>query len=413
MAATSLTFKNVFQKLKGYNISEILLITILISTFLGGHAINSIAVILFFLVSLYFLITNKPKLKFSKTAGVFILFYVICILSLFWTDNLENTKTGLIRFLSFLVVPLAFIFNSDVSFNQKKIIDIFSKSLVFFGLYAIVIAVLKSFIKSDFSYLFYHKLSNNLGDLNAIYLSVFVFLGISFFLQKKEKSKIDFFYLLFLIFFLILLSSKLIISISFLMVLFFLLKKKKYKKINLKYFFLIIGIALLFLLASSNLSKRVKVEFEKTKITEVLNKKDFGHVYIWTGVGLRLFQIKAFLEILQEEKRMFLGYGLNNSQNSLNNKYKEYNLYPGFLNYNYHNQYLQIVAELGVLGLCLMLLIFSLILKDAIIYKDYFLLSFIILILVVCITESFLWRQRGMVFFLVISLLFSKKKYSI
>jgi O-antigen ligase len=105
-----------------------------------------------------------------------------------------------------------------------------------------------------------------------------------------------------------------------------------------------------------------------------------------------------------------LGSGLHNSQEDLNNKYKEYNLYPGFLNYNYHNQYIQIFAELGIVGLILFLMILFVILKEVINTKDYFLFSFIIITLAVCITETFLWRQRGMVFFIIISLLLSRSK---
>jgi O-antigen ligase len=413
MAHISPIFMNVLQKIKNYNISEILLILVLITVPLGGHAVNSIAVILFFLASLYNFIVNKPKIKFSGTQFLLLGFYLLCIFSLLWTDNLDATITGLVRFLSYLVLPLAFAFNSNNSFNKEKIIEIFSKSLVFCAIYCVLVATINSIVNLDISFLFYHKLSSNLGDLNAIYLSVFISLGVSFFLIKKEKSKFEVFYLVFLGFFLILLSSKLIISVTLIGVILYFSQKRGFKKIKLKYLFLIPIVTILFFFASSNFSKRVKVEFERTKINEVLNKKDFGHVYLWTGVGLRLFQTKAFIEILQEQKKILFGFGLNNSQKTLNHKYEEYNLYSGFLNYNYHNQYIQVFAELGVIGLSLLLLILYLILKNAIIYKDYFLLSFIILILVVCITESFLWRQRGMVFFIVISLLFNKsKKYS-
>jgi O-antigen ligase len=191
------------------------------------------------------------------------------------------------------------------------------------------------------------------------------------------------------------------------------IKKRKRIVINLKSVLLILGVLIIFIVASSNLFKRVEVEVQKTKIHEVLNKESFGHVYIWTGFGLRIFQVKAFIEILQEQEKIFLGTGLNNSQNSLNNKYKEYNFYPGFLNYNYHNQYVQVFAELGLIGFCIFVLIFVLILKEAIVKRNYFLASFILLLLAVCVTESFLWRQRGMVFFITISLLLTKKnKYT-
>ncbi|MGK0411965.1 MAG: O-antigen ligase [Polaribacter sp.] len=410
MEVISRTFMNVLQQNKYYNISEIFLILVLATLPLGGHALNSNAVILFFLVSLTNYIVNKPTFKFNRISILLIIFYAVCLLSLFWTENLENTKIGLVRFLSYLALPLAFVLNSNKPFNNEKIIGIFSKLLVFYGVYCVFIAAINCIQNGDISYLFYHKLSNNLGDLNAIYLSVFVSLGISFFLGKKEKSKVEISYLIFLGLFLMLLSSKLIISITFIVALLYFFKRKKYKKVKWKDFFFISGIIILFLFASSNLLKRVKVEFEKTKINEVLDTKDFGHVYLWTGVALRLFQTKAFTEILKEQRKILFGFGLNNSQKSLNDKYKEYNLYPGFMNYNYHNQYLQVFAELGVVGLGILLMILFSVLKDAIILKNYFLLSFIILILVVCITESFLWRQRGMVFFIIISLLFSKRK---
>ena len=187
-------------------------------------------------------------------------------------------------------------------------------------------------------------------------------------------------------------------------------KNNFFKKGKPIHFITVIVMSFIFMISSINFVNRFKTEFEKTKINEVLETKDFGPVYLWTGVGLRVFQTKAFIEILTEKKRIFLGSGLNNSQEDLNNKYKEYNLYSGFLNYNYHNQYIQIFAELGIVGLILFLMILFIILKEAINTKDYFLFSFIIITSVVCITETFLWRQRGMVFFIIISLILSRNK---
>lgn len=401
---------NVLKTTKGYNISEILLILSLVTLPLGGYAINSSAVILFFLSTIINYFNNKPTLKFEKLTVLFLIFFGFFLLSLFWTDNLENTKTGLVRFLSYLVLPLSFAFSSNINFDKNKIIELFSKSILFYATYCILLGVKNAIINIDISYLFYHNLSSNLRNLNAIYLSVFVSFGICFYLVKKEKSKFEVFSLIFLSLFLILLSSKLIISITAFIFIFYNLKNELYKKINLKYFLIIFGVSILFIFASSNLSSRLKVEYEKTKIDEVLKTKDFGSVYLWTGIGLRIFQTKAFFEILQEQKKIFFGFGLNNAQNSLNKKYEEYNLYPGFLNYNYHNQYIQIFAELGFVGLILFLMILFIILKEAINRKDYFLFSFIIITLAVCITETFLWRQRGMVFFIIISLLLSRSK---
>ena len=385
---------NVFQKIKNYNIFEVLLALIL-------------------MITIYSAIVKGFKLEFNTLNILFLGFYILCLCSLFWTNNLETTQEGLIRFLSYLTIPLAFILN-NTKIRSNVVFNAFSKSLVVYGVYALALGVLKALQNKDIGYLFYHKLSNNLSNMNAIYLSVFMSFGIAYFLNKKIKSKFDVSCVIFLSLFLILLSSKTIITITLFISLTLIFKKFKFKKISLQNKVIIVVVFLVLSIASLNFLNRFKSEFDTTKIVEVLHKKDFGHLYVWSGLGLRIFQIKAFTEILVEQNNFFLGSGLNNSQKSLNEKYLEYNLYPGFLNYNYHNQYIQIFAELGFVGLGLLLLIAFLILKDGIKHKNYFLISFIILILVVCITESFLWRQRGMVFFITITLLFNqRKKYSI
>lgn len=400
---------NVFQKINNFYISEIFIILILITLPLG-FAVNSISIILFLLLAIYTAFVKGIQNKPNSLNLVLISFYVLCILSLFWTDNITNTKIGLVRFLAYITIPIAFFLNQNINIDQTKIVSIFSKTLVFYALYCLIVGFIKFINTKDISYLFYHKLSGNLSNMNAIYLSVFISFGIAYFLNKKIKSKIDILCCIFLSIFLILLSSKTIITITLIFAVFLYFKKFELKKITLKYKVAITVILLIFSITSINFIDRIKTEFSTTKLNEVLNKKDFGHVYIWTGTGLRVFQIKAFTEILSEEKNYLLGSGLNNSQENLNKKYKEYNFYPGFLNYNYHNQYIQIVSELGLLGLFLISLIFFFLLKKAFFYKDYFFVTFIFLILVVCITESFLWRQRGMVFFLTISLLFYNKK---
>ena len=402
--------KNAFLKAKQLTILELLLVAILITLSIGSFLINSISVILFVLATFYYFQKHPRKTNFTLIAKVLIGFYILFVISLFWTTNIENTKSGLLSFLSYLALPLAFSLVSKNKININKVFSVFSNLLVLCAIYCIFMGALKVLKTGNYNYLFYHELCSNLSILNAIYLSVFVSFGISFLIYKQKKSKLDVFNLTVLALFLILLSSKIIITITLISGVFYLIRKRKFHKVNLKSFLLLIVIISIFIAASSNLTNRIKVEFNKTKINEVLQTKDFGHAYIWTGFGLRVFQAKMFLEVIQENKNTFLGSGLFNSQDTLIKKYKEYNLYPGFYHYNYHNQYIQVYAELGVIGLCMLLLIFILTIKQAIIYKDYFLLSFIILILVVCLTESFLWRQRGMVFFITTLLLLTRRK---
>jgi hypothetical protein len=399
---------NVFPKIKTYSIEEVLVILILISLPLG-FVVNSISIILLFVGSFLLKFIKIEKNEFNIIIILLIMFYVLSFSSLLWTDSITNTKIGLSRFLSFLIIPLAFAVRSNKKLQKEKVIKIFSKSLVFYASYCLIRGLINTFRTKDVSYLFYHKLSGNLSNMNAIYLSVFISFAITYYLNKKIKSKLDIFSILFLSLFLILLSSKIVITITIMSSIFILSKNFRLKKVSLSHKRFAGIILLLFFLASLNFYDRVEEEFYKTKVSEVLTKKEFGHIYLWTGTGLRMFQIRAFTEILLEKKKYFLGLGLNNSQKSLNDKYNEYDLYPGFQNYNFHNQYIQIQAELGFTGLLLVVSILIIMLKQAISFKDYFLLSFIFLIVFVFMTESFIWRQRGMVFFITILLLFNRK----
>lgn len=400
---------NVLQRIKNYHISEILIALILITLPLG-FAVNSISITLFLFIAIYFCVKTGNLKKPNSLFFLFLAIYGCFVLSLIWTTNLTNTKTGLVRFLSYLTIPIAFYLHQNIKINQNKIFNYFSKALVVYAFYALLMAFVSYLKTNDFNDLLYHKLSGNLSNMNAIYLSAFVSIAIAFFINKKEKSKLDFFYVFFLSVFLILLSSKTIITITLIFSVSYFFRNFKLQQVSVKQKIIIVVAFLFFSIASINYLDRIKTEFHKTNLKEVLNTSDFGPNYLWTGSGLRLFQLKAFTEVLSEEKKYLLGEGLNNSQESLIRKYKQYNFYPGFLTYNYHNQYIQIFAELGFVGLLLLMLIFYVLLKKAFFNKDYFFKTFIFLILVLCITESFLWRQRGMVFFITMSLLLYNKK---
>lgn len=105
---------------------------------------------------------------------------------------------------------------------------------------------------------------------------------------------------------------------------------------------------------------------------------------------------------------MFLsGFGLNASYPKIEEKAKQYNLYlgkdgtDGYQTKNFHNQYVQNFAELGIFGFIILLLILIVNIKKAYNSKDFVHFAFAILMISLFLTESFLWRQRGVVFFTV------------
>ena len=93
--------------------------------------------------------------------------------------------------------------------------------------------------------------------------------------------------------------------------------------------------------------------------------------------------------------------------NKLQEKEKQYHLYPGYGTFNFHNQYVQNFAELGVIGFLLLLLMLFLNTKKAFNSKDFMHIAFAVLMISLFLTESFLWRQRGVLFFMLLYALFN------
>ena len=74
--------------------------------------------------------------------------------------------------------------------------------------------------------------------------------------------------------------------------------------------------------------------------------------------------------------------------------------------FNFHNQYIQFFAEIGIAGFIIFIIMVFVNLKIAINRKDFVHFSFAILIISLFLTESFLARQRGVIYFTLMYCLF-------
>ena len=161
-----------------------------------------------------------------------------------------------------------------------------------------------------------------------------------------------------------------------------------------------------------NVIDGVPVGVHYVSIYEAWNNEVFTPNDYFPGTAFRVYQARLFFEFLSEESIFWNGFGLNASFKKLEEKGEKYNVYKGtgnddgYQNKNFHNQYIQNFAELGVLGLLILLLMLFVLLKKAIHNKDFIHFTFSILMISVFLTESFLWRQRGVVFFVIFYSLF-------
>lgn len=423
---------NAFLELKQENSRHpsLLFVVLVALTIPLSYAVNSISLGILTLVTLLTLQKKHFKIDYYLLLPVFL--YALMAVSLFWSIDSSATLQSLSKELPLLLIPVCFMLFPTFSPEQKqRIIKYYSSGIVLFCLYYLIKAGVRFVISNDVSVFFYHELVTK--DVNAIHVSVYVAVAFFYFFTKSAKKNLDYLVLTLLFGMVFLLSSKNIIVVFIgLMVLYHLFYSKNSKRMRLKnlMLFLVLLISITFI---GKIKDRFRVEYETimtdSSVNDVISKGE-AKVYnvsikqAWTnetfrpndyfpGTAFRVYQFRIFTEMLQEDPIFFTGYGLDASYPKIEQKTIHYNLFlgddtqSGYQNKNFHNQYIQNFAELGIFGLILLLAMLVVNLKNALKTKDFVHISFAILMISLFLTESFLWRQRGVMFFTVMYCLFN------
>ncbi|UTN05321.1 O-antigen ligase family protein [Flavobacterium bizetiae] len=349
------------------------------------------------------------------------------LISLIWTIESKQTVKGLQKEILFLLIPLAFCGLPKVNRNHvNKVIKYFSFTMTGFAIFYFLKAIVKFRNSGNKDVFFYHELVTL--ELNAIYMAVFASLAMFFFLAKKEKSIIDKTSFLILIVFIFLLSSKniIIVDLGMIIVYYFF-----FSAVSGKTKTAILSVVIIMSVSSVTFIKPVRdrfmVEFDTIFVDSSLKnttKENQGPIYnislkqawnqnrfqqndFFPGAAFRFFQIRIFKEMLQEENIFFTGFGLDASQDKIKEKVKEHNLYPNYGELNFHNEYIQIFSELGVFGFLIVISMLFVTIRKGILNKDFVHIAFSVTMIVLFLTESFLSRQRGIIFFIILYCIFN------
>jgi hypothetical protein len=148
-------------------------------------------------------------------------------------------------------------------------------------------------------------------------------------------------------------------------------------------------------------------KLHNVSIKEAWNNREFKQNDFFPGTALRVYQARVFREIFHEESLFLTGLGLEASQDKIRYKAKQHNLFYEYGEYNFHNQYIQTFAELGVLGFLVLTTMLFINIKNGVSKKDFLHIAFAITSIVLFLSESFFCRQRGIVFFVVLYCLFN------
>nr|WP_314839953.1 O-antigen ligase family protein [uncultured Flavobacterium sp.] len=425
--------KKVFHKIEELWQNQTLLVYLLAAMLMTlplKHNIGSMTCIIFLLVC--FSKAKKANFSISKVEILPIFLYVLMVLSLLWTIDVHATKAGLQKEILVLLIPIAFCFLPHLNQEVKhRVFKIYSFSMVFFAIFCLAKAVLKFSSSGDFSVFFYHELVT--VSLNAIYVSGFASFGMFYFLVQKNKTIFDQLALVTLVAFVFLLSSKNIIICDFILVMVYLFFfsgfSRKTKTAILVAIVLITTtciasikpirdrfmIELKTILVDSSLkegSEETKNSIYSISLKQAWSQEQFQENDFFPGAAFRVYQTRIFLEMLQDESIFFTGFGLDAAQTKIQDKVKEHHLHHSYGVYNFHNEYVQIFSEIGFLGILILVCMLFISIRNGIRNKDFVHIAFSVTMIVLFLTESFLSRQRGIIFFIVLYCLLNKVNHN-
>ena len=385
-----------------------IIIVLLLSTLFIGYAMSSILLGVFFIAAISYFTINKNKVEFDVSLILPIALYCLFCLSYFWTVDIPNTIKGLGRTIAMLIIPLAFIVIPRFNKNQINfILKWFTIANTFYGFFFLLIASYRFTKGEGYTVFTYHELVEVL-DLNAIYVSTSFFISFFYLLLKSFKTRKEKATLVFLFVMLFLLSSKMVIIVLILGILFYSIKFKPLKETsNLKTILIITIVLLVVGVSSIQVLGRFKIE-KQTKLNEVLYNEKFNRVYPWTGASFRLLQLRILADQIKEDNIPLSGFGLFASRKNLKERHLAFNTYYGYHKYNYHNMYAQLLSEVGVLGVLIIIVMLFLSLVKSVKTNDFLFTMFCVLFFLLFVSESFLWVQRGLFYFVCLYCLFNR-----
>lgn len=393
---------------------SLLILALLFLSFFQFLPLNIESYGAFILLFIGFIVFKKFKKGDLIVILSFSLFYLYEILTLLYTENLDRGFKVLLRNITFLIMPIAFILVKDI-LTRKTIhcffisymlsLFVLGISLIFFLISFFEIYSLNLLSLGIKNWKFKHALLYNFyKELHPTYLSVSFLLGViisSHGILKNNWRWINFFLVFFFTLIILLLNSRIVI-ISYIVVVptFFLLSTKvlNFKKLFYLFFFCAIVSCI-----SINLVEERKVDALKAyaKNSLNINEDNVSRIEIY----------KTSFSIIKEN--IFFGVGVGDVENELKISYKEKGLREYYQNkvFNSHNQYLHYLIEGGLPLFILFLLTLTYLFYYTIKNKDYLFFCFLLIIFLVLFTENLFNRINGVFFFsLFSSILYYRKK---
>jgi O-antigen ligase len=335
------------------------------------------------------------ELKSSKLALLLILFFLLNVVGLLWSENMEKGILHIEIKFSLLLMPLLVFSRPELSENWiKKIKLYFVGSAAIVALFLLSRSFLIGYLNSG-SWLVYGEFS---PFFHPSYISMYFLLAMVFLLDKERlsiNSKIIYYTSIFSlgtsVFFL---ASKLNILLLFLILLFYFIRyiKVRFSRVRiyvLAFMFFLGTISALWL--NQSVYDRFAKGWETIMNPEAIQTDDTE------SNAARLMIWRSAIDLVWENP---LGVGTGDVNIELSKKYQE-NGYVGIESkqLNAHNQFLQTSAAIGILGMLVLFLLLLIPFIQSLMSKDFVFAGFLFITFSNALVEGILEAQAGVIFF--------------
>lgn len=344
--------------------------------------------------------SNKFRiLAKSKAALLFILFYILHLVGMAYTENVDSGLFDIQMKLTLLFFPLIYATRPIKGAALKYLFCVFIAGGIASALLMLGVSTV-TYLNTGVNTFFYEAFS---FLIHPSYFAMYLNLAIIWMLfnivkrAKTEKFISSFWVFVIIAFFsiiIVLLSSKMGLVTMLLTYMGFMIWYVLSRK---KYLFGIVGLGLMIISVFAVLhfvpEIRARVENAISAISN--DRPDQTNA---ESTAVRMLVWKAANEVIK--KQPLIGTGTGDAKDEL---MKEYNV-EGMTgawqnNLNAHNEYYQVVVTLGVLGFVIFLLHLFLPMRNAFRNRKALYVLFLILVMLNFLTESMLETQAGVMFF--------------
>ncbi len=370
----------------------------------------AIGFVVMFVICLIGFFKKQFTLKMNAVSWAYVCFYVLYLVGIYFTNDFPNAMKVLEYKLSFVLIPILFVFRPN--FNLKISYPIVGLAV---GIVCISIA---GFIKAIAAFQLTHNAlvsftSSNICIDHPTYFAAFtmIALGGMWYLYKKDWAGFTILKVLpFVVFggIMVMLSYSMSAILFLFLVIAFLIFKWIYEKINRYLAIAVVAAApvfIYFVVANIPALKDEVNNSAKAFSEYVSNPMEYirGKEEVPTGDKVRLIM---WTVTARECLAHPFGVGTGNVDNHLSSALQDVgqiemsNKTPNNeIRYNPHNQFLQTTMELGFLGLAVFVFILAKGIQWGVRKKNGLLILVISCLSFNCLFESMLQRQTGIVFF--------------